>query len=183
MDALTPAGAGLGGAWPIGPSCHRQVSLLHVTESSGRSVSNHPWPPPEIGLLSLRGLPHVRRRLRPDIPVPVGRIVIWASPFPSRLAAATGRIEFVSLRTSRSPPVALHPVSRRRSYRWLQSPDRTLAGTFTLPIPCARRRTRTGFQPVHCLAQSLQKADPDRLEACPTRLLGQTLSNCFALSG
>jgi hypothetical protein len=72
MDALTPAGAGLGGFWPIGPSCHRQVSLRHVVEPSDRSVSNHPWPPSEFGLLALRGLPRVTDRFQPGTPTPVG---------------------------------------------------------------------------------------------------------------
>ena len=36
----------------------------------------------------------------------------------------TGRIEFVILRMDRSPPVASHPVSRRRSYSWLQAGER-----------------------------------------------------------
>ena len=38
-----------------------------------------------------------------------------------RLAAALRRIEFVILRTDNSPPVALHPASRRRSYLRLRS--------------------------------------------------------------
>jgi hypothetical protein len=58
-----------------------------------------------------------------------------------RLATIKGRIEFVILRTSRSPPVALHPAFRRRSYHRLQSPDRTLTGTSTLPIALTHRRT------------------------------------------
>src|ERR1039457_2965035 len=62
------------------------------------------------------------------------RSVVWASPLASRLAATTGRIEFVILRTSRSPPVALHLLSRGRSYFRLQSSNPTLAGTFTLLI-------------------------------------------------
>ena len=36
----------------------------------------------------------------------------------------TGRIEFVILRMDRSPPVAPHPASRRRSYSWLQAGER-----------------------------------------------------------
>ena len=35
-----------------------------------------------------------------------------------------GRIEFVILRTGRVPPIALHPASRRRSYRRLQAGER-----------------------------------------------------------
>src|SRR5208337_4778510 len=58
-------------------------------------------------------------------------IVTWASPFPSRLATTAGRIEFVNLRTSRSPPVALHPLSRGRSYFRLQSSNPTSTRTYT----------------------------------------------------
>jgi len=36
----------------------------------------------------------------------------------------TGRIEFLIVRMDRSPPVAPHPVSRRRSYSWLQAGER-----------------------------------------------------------
>src|SRR5215831_6132983 len=43
------------------------------------------------------------------------------SPCMSRLVAAPRRIEFVLLRTNSSPPVALHPASRRRSYLRLRS--------------------------------------------------------------
>ena len=71
--------------------------------------------------------------------------VIWASPLPSRLAATTGRMEFVILRTSHSPPVALHPLSRGRSYYWLQSSDPTSTGTSTLLIRYTYKRTRTDF--------------------------------------
>jgi hypothetical protein len=46
---------------------------------------------------------------------------VWASPAGRRLAALAGRIGFVILRTGRSPPVALHPASRRRSYSRLQA--------------------------------------------------------------
>ena len=49
---------------------------------------------------------------------------VWASPFTRRLAAHAGRIKFVILRTGRSPPVALHPVSRRGSYLRLQAGER-----------------------------------------------------------
>ena len=38
--------------------------------------------------------------------------------------ATPGRIEFVSLRTGHSPPVASHPASRRRGYSWLQAGER-----------------------------------------------------------
>jgi hypothetical protein len=46
---------------------------------------------------------------------------VWASPLASRLANRTGRNGFVILRTARSPPVALHLLSRGRSYVQLQA--------------------------------------------------------------
>jgi hypothetical protein len=49
---------------------------------------------------------------------------VWASPYPCRLAANTGRIEFVILRTGSSLPVAPHLVSRRRSNSSLQAGER-----------------------------------------------------------
>ncbi len=44
-----------------------------------------------------------------------------ASPFRRGLARTFRRIEFVILQTDSSPPVAPHPVSRRRSYLRLRS--------------------------------------------------------------
>jgi len=55
-------------------------------------------------------------------------------PLARRLATTTGRIEFVILRTSSSPPVALHLLSRGRSYFRLRSSNPTPTKTFTLPI-------------------------------------------------
>jgi hypothetical protein len=49
---------------------------------------------------------------------------VWASPHPRRLAANTGRIEFVILRTGSSLPVAPHLVSRRRNNSSLQAGER-----------------------------------------------------------
>jgi len=89
MSALTPAGR-----WEHRPE-HQQVSLRYVVEPSDRSVSNHPWPPSEFGLLFLRGLPRVTAVSSRAPQPPVGKSVSWASPFPSRLTATTGRIEFV----------------------------------------------------------------------------------------
>ncbi len=75
-------------------------------------------------------------------PVCRNRLASWASPFPSRLATTTGRIEFVILRTDRSPPVALHPASRRRSYFQLQCPDQTSVETRIPLTKLTHRRTR-----------------------------------------
>ena len=49
------------------------------------------------------------------------RFAVQASPLASRLADGQGRNGFVILRTGLSPPVALHPASRRRSYIRLQA--------------------------------------------------------------
>jgi hypothetical protein len=102
---------------------------------SVHSASNHPlpsrcvvWGFPPSGLPSIASLP--MRRVLADH-------ASWVSPFPSRLTTATGRIEFAVadhsqpiLRTGRSPPVALHPALRRRSYHRLRGsrhPRRGLA--------------------------------------------------------
>jgi hypothetical protein len=58
---------------------------------------------------------------------------------------APGRIEFVILRTGRSPPVAPHPASRRRSYVRLQARRAIdLKRTRTFPTSCPHGRTRSG---------------------------------------
>ena len=70
-----------------------------------------------------------------------GLVASWASPFSSWLATTTGRIEFVILRTDRSPPDALHPASRRRSFVRLQCSNPTLTGTHTPPFQHHHKRT------------------------------------------
>ncbi len=83
--------------------------------------------------------------------------VTWASPFPSRLATTTGRIEFVILRTSRSPSVALHPLSRGHSYFRLRSSNPISTRTCTLLIRYTHKRTRRRLQSPNfqcCAAQS-----------------------------
>ena len=114
-----------------------QVSLLHV--------SNLPTVPPPTTCCRLSGLvwfcPESLPRSADRIPCG-DHSVTWASPFASRLATTTGRIEFVILRTSRSPPVALHPLSRGRSYVRLRGSNPTSTGTLTLPIQYTHKRTR-----------------------------------------
>ena len=53
-----------------------------------------------------------------------------------------GRIAFVILRTGGSPPVALHPALRQRSYVRFQAGDVCLEGTCTPLTLRLRRRTR-----------------------------------------
>ena len=68
---------------------------------------------------------------------------LWASPFPSWLANLPGRIEFVILWTGRSPPAALHPASRRRSYVRLHAVARPRGRDFH-PTVCVRSRAHSG---------------------------------------
>jgi hypothetical protein len=91
-------------------SSRGQVSLIHAF-----SLPAIPSPP-TCGCSALPG--HVaRRQVEPRL-LPSGNSELhhWlaGSPHPA------GRIEFVILRTSRSPPAALHPVLRRRSRNRLQ---------------------------------------------------------------
>jgi len=68
------------------------------------------------------------------------RLSLADSPHP------TGRIKFLIVRTSRSPPAAPHPVSPRRSCRLVTSyvdSERTSASL----IGCALRRTSAGVPP------------------------------------
>jgi hypothetical protein len=124
MNALTPE-----------RSAHRRPArpglLVSWIKPSGHSVSNHPLSFPKSGLVFLRDLPSSRVHYPTH---PLGRVphdVTWASPLASWLATTTGRIEFVILRTNRSPPDALHPVSRRRSFVRIQSSNPTLMRTPT----------------------------------------------------
>src|SRR4249920_893741 len=90
-------------------SVRQQVSLIHV--------SDLPIPPP----------PTTPQALDADFSrYPSSRRVSHCrgSRFHLSLAGSptlTGRIEFLIVRMDRSPPVAPHPASRRRSYSWLQA--------------------------------------------------------------
>ena len=107
--------------------CTRSGLLALCIKPADRSASNHLLSPPVLGLVSNRSLPRdlATASLTRDLSV------TWASPSSSRLATTTGRIEFVILRTSHSPPDALHPLSRGRSFFRLQSSDPTLTRTST----------------------------------------------------
>ena len=109
----------------------RSGLLVSWIKLSDHSVSNHPLSFPKFGLVSLRDLPSCEPL---QLTHPLGRVpldVTWASPLASQLATTTGRIEFVNLRTDLSPPDALHPVSRRRSFVRIQSSNPTLMRTCT----------------------------------------------------
>ena len=99
----------------------RSGLLASCIKPSHRSASNHLLSSPGSSLVSI---PELTARSADRIPCEdLG--VVWASPLSRRLATTTGRIEFVILRTSGSPPVALHPLSRGRSYFRLQGSDQT----------------------------------------------------------
>ncbi len=113
MNALTPAGPVLRTA-PGGPE-HRP----NTQQVSRVDLPDLPAIPPPTTWCARPSLYHATPQ-RGRLPCPTGGSV-WVSPFASRLTATPGRIEFVILRTGRSPSVALHPASRRRSYGWLQT--------------------------------------------------------------
>jgi hypothetical protein len=116
--------------------CTRTGLLVSCIKPSDRSASNHLMPPPGFCLVLPRSLP----RGLPTASLSRDPSVTWASPFAGRLATTTGRIEFVILRTSRSPPVALHPLSRGRSYFRLRGSDPTSTRTCTLLIRYTHKR-------------------------------------------
>ena len=99
-----------------------QVSLIHAP-----CLPAIPSPTTHCSLSSLYHATPQLDRLPSFFPPKV-----WASPFTSKLAVTTGRIEFVipesspgqALRTSFSPPVAPHHTSRCRSYDRLQGGKR-----------------------------------------------------------
>src|SRR5262249_12057717 len=135
MDALTPA---------------------HVTPSTGlpdsgtrpahHAVSTHPKAPrrrfrtlplssprfPAVHASSPLPVPPASRTsgLRPHVRSESSPAQGWTSPFPRRLVAPCGRIEFVCLRTGGSPPVAPHPASRRRSDVRFRAGERLPDGDF-----------------------------------------------------
>jgi len=69
---------------------------------------------------------------------------VWVSPLMRRLTATYGRNVFALLRTASSPPVALHPASRRRSYLRLSEEGISRKRTCTSQIAPAPRRTHSG---------------------------------------
>ena len=111
---------------------HERRLLVPTTDPCLTSLNLPAVPSPTTRcrprLLGLVSLPRLTARV--CLVSLLGTRASWASPFPSRLATATGRIEFVILRTSSSSPVALHPASRRRSYLRLSRSGPTPSGDF-----------------------------------------------------
>src|SRR5271157_4743618 len=119
MDALTPARADQAvlGLFPAAtlPAPREQVSLIHAPD-----LPTIPSPTTCVRSVSPR---HVTcRRIEPRL-LPNGSSPNGNSGLRPSLAGSpriTGRIEFLIVRTSRSPPAAPHPVSPRRSCSRLQ---------------------------------------------------------------
>jgi hypothetical protein len=125
MEALTPAHVTSRAGLPT-----------YRTMPSDHSISNHLTYP----CRSFHTLP-----LSSTGPLHTGR---GFALLPASSPVSPGRIEFVILRTGRSPPVAPHPASRRRSYVRLQARRAIdLKRTFTSLTSCACGRTGSGFQP------------------------------------
>jgi hypothetical protein len=108
------------GTWSMNSgSLSEQVSLIHASDLPDHSVSKHLMP-----------------RCHRFITLPLSST---ASPCGSRLrhflagsSIAPGRIEFVILRTGRSPPAALHHTSLCRSCIRLQAGERLPGEDFHL---------------------------------------------------
>jgi hypothetical protein len=111
-SALTPAHSALRDTGSMNTfSLSKQVSLIHSSDLPDHSVSNHLMP-----------------RWRRFCTLPLSSTAFRSR---SRLrlqmagsSIAPGRIEFVILRTDRSPPAALHHASLRRSCIRLQAGER-----------------------------------------------------------
>ena len=104
--------------------------------------------------------------------VPLG--VCRASPLTCRLATTSGRIEFVILRTGRSPPVALHLASRQRSCLQLTGSDLTCARTCTPLVRRACRRTCRRCAALRNSCDGFPGADAPRLPAFAAARLNTT---------
>ena len=91
-------------------TCSRAGLPASCNRPSEPSVSNH------------RPAPMAALAPNPSAPsASLAYATVWASPLGRRLARRYGRIEFLIVRMARSPLVALHPASRRRSYIRLQA--------------------------------------------------------------
>jgi hypothetical protein len=139
MDAVTPTRSVVAvlGLFPAAtPSAPReQVSLIHA-------LGLPTIPSPTTGVRSVSPRHVTCRRIEPR-PLPNGTLPYGNSGLRHSLAGSpryAGRIEFLIVRTGRSPPVAPHPVSRRRSYLWLPSYVDS-ERTSTSPTKRAFRRT------------------------------------------
>ena len=117
-------------------SFSEQVSLIYAQGLPDHSVSKHPtWHSRRFNTLPLSAAITRSRRFRL-------RHWLVGSPLTS------GRIEFVILRTDRSPPAASHPASRTDAVAVGYRPESVyLKRTFTSLTLRALRRTSRGHRP------------------------------------
>jgi len=124
------------------------------------------------------------------LPISV-RGVFRASPFTRGLAGPSRRIEFVILRTGRSPSVAPHPASLRRSYGRLQAGE-GLPGGDSHPSDKMRSRAHYRQRPAGLVFRSGRRSTvrpktrpPGRRRyappVCPPRTASVSLALSFAL--
>jgi len=115
-DSCSPGSSALA-SMNAGP-CREQVSPIHVHDLLT-------IPSPHTSRSPGAALPRYPSARRASLRFGL-RLYYAGSP------ATRGRIEFVILRTGRSPPVAPHPVSPRRSYSRFQAGERMLGEDFHL---------------------------------------------------
>ena len=132
MDALTPDRrffVSLSGTMNAG--WFRSGLSASCVWPSDHSVSNHP-----AGPASLSHATPQRRGFR------ISRS--WLRHYLAGSPHNKAESSSLSLRTGRSPPVASHPLSRRRSYFRLQAGERMPEEDSTSLTKHTRRRTRSG---------------------------------------
>ena len=115
-DSCSPGSSGLSSM--NSGSFSEQVSLIHAHSLPDHSVSNHLAP-------AVAALARYPSALPLPFRVRLRHKCAGSSGIP-------GRIEFVILRTGRSPPAALHPASWRRSCFRLQAGERMPGEDFHL---------------------------------------------------
>jgi len=127
----------------LGSHLTQGISPIHSTQTSDRSVSNHPRV--HLGRFLLTLVPSA-----PGLPL---RTVSRLHPsglglrlFPSRLADSRKPNRVPLVRTGRSPPVAPHPASLRRSFLRLSMSERLMGEDFHLSV-CVRFRAHWGSAP------------------------------------
>ena len=128
-------------------------------ESGTRGVPHACSPCGQVSLIHAPGLPTIPSPTTGASPRPPSHTIAQRSGLAQQRSQAglrslsagspyrVSRIEFVNLRTGRSPPAAPHPVLRRRScrlitvWRWI-----VLERTFTSLTKCAFRRTDSSLR-------------------------------------
>jgi hypothetical protein len=115
MEALTPVRLSPEHRSP----CFTYSSFQTIPSPTTLCLPDTAFPPATLSISASGLLPLCRVLSLPLTQASGGRSRL--RHFPAGSPRAPGRNGFVILRTGRSPPVALHPASRRRSYSRLQA--------------------------------------------------------------